>query len=216
MRAQPGASSSDEETASLLHLSSMSLGEDPSNSPSTSDFEHLSLPSSSISSDASGSKPKARLIYCSSHVAIHPTQFSKDNVSGYLGVVEADDNDIQVDREGNVRVGEKKEGKGKQLLVSWVPNDLLEKMDQQDRDGYKRMEQRSNESSTGQGQEKDGEDSESETLLAPRTDATPGYVMVPIPAPRGEKYAFSVPVSSIYSILVYPVRFVFLASSDYD
>ena len=33
----------------------------------------------------------------------------------------------------------------------------------------------------------------------------PGFVFVSIPPPKGEKYAFSVPVSSIYSILVYPV-----------
>lgn len=35
---------------------------------------------------------------------------------------------------------------------------------------------------------------------------TPGFIFVSLPAPRGEKYAFSVPVSNIYSILVYPVR----------
>lgn len=33
-----------------------------------------------------------------------------------------------------------------------------------------------------------------------------GFVFVSVPPPKGEKYAFSVPVTGIYSILVYPVR----------
>jgi hypothetical protein len=33
-----------------------------------------------------------------------------------------------------------------------------------------------------------------------------GFVFVSVPPPKGENYAFSVPVSSLYSILVYPVR----------
>jgi hypothetical protein len=32
-----------------------------------------------------------------------------------------------------------------------------------------------------------------------------GFVFVSVPPPKGEKYAFSVSVSSLYSILVYPV-----------
>ena len=33
-----------------------------------------------------------------------------------------------------------------------------------------------------------------------------GFVFVTVPPPHGEKYAFSVPISGIYSMLVYPVR----------
>ncbi len=32
-----------------------------------------------------------------------------------------------------------------------------------------------------------------------------GFVFVSVPAPKGEKYAFSVPLSGVYSILVYAV-----------
>lgn len=38
-----------------------------------------------------------------------------------------------------------------------------------------------------------------------------GFVFVSVPPPKGEKYAFSVPVSSLYSILVYPVSTVLIA-----
>lgn len=31
-----------------------------------------------------------------------------------------------------------------------------------------------------------------------------GFVFVSVPPPKGEQYAFSVPLTSIYSVLVYP------------
>jgi hypothetical protein len=97
------------------------------------DFEHLSLTSSRTT------EKKARLVYCKSHVAIHPTTFNKDNLSGYLGLVEVDAGDVprvQTDSDGNVKSTEK--GK-KELLVTWVPNELLERMNEADREGYKRV-----------------------------------------------------------------------------
>lgn len=42
----------------------------------------------------------------------------------------------------------------------------------------------------------------------------PGFVFVSLPAPRGEKYAFSIPVSDLYSLLVYPVSAIREALSD--
>ena len=97
------------------------------------DFEHLSLTSSRTT------EKKARLVYCKSHVAIHPTTFNKDNLSGYLGLVEVDASDVprvDTDSDGNVKSILK--GK-KELLVTWVPNELLERMDEADREGYKRV-----------------------------------------------------------------------------
>lgn len=82
---------------------------------------------------------KARLLYCKSHVAIHPTNFSRDNISGYLGIVELDKDGTgnNVDNEGNV----KGEGR-KEVLITWVPDEVLQRMDEQDREGYKKIEQR--------------------------------------------------------------------------
>jgi hypothetical protein len=73
-------------------------------------------------SSTSGTK-KARLLYCKSHVVIHPTQFGKDNVSGYLGIVE-------VDKEGVVE--------GKELLVTWVPEEVLGRIEVIKRQGRRR------------------------------------------------------------------------------
>lgn len=38
-----------------------------------------------------------------------------------------------------------------------------------------------------------------------RLSSAPGFVFVTLPPPKGEKYAFSVPLANVYSILVYPV-----------
>jgi hypothetical protein len=116
---------------------------------------------------------RAKLLYCKSHVSIHPTAFNKDNISGYLGIVEVE---------------------GNSLLVTWTPDELLERMDEKDREGFKRVDGKFGKSAD---KEEDGGSSRSSELI-------PGFVFVSLPPPRGEKYAFSVPVSSIYSVLVYP------------
>jgi hypothetical protein len=99
---------------------------------------------------------KARLLYCKSHVSIHPTQFNKDNISGYLALVEADSispSAIKLDSEGNV--GNAPVGKtGKEVIVTWVPDEVLQRMDLEDREGYKKVEERS---SGSQDAEDDGE-----------------------------------------------------------
>ena len=107
-----------------------------------SDYEHLSHPSS-MSSSASD-RQKAKLIYCKSHVAIHPTQFNKDNISGYFSVVETKGRPIQTDDEGGVSNGSttKEELTGRELLVTWVPDELLDKMDEDDKRAYKKVEAR--------------------------------------------------------------------------
>ncbi len=51
--------------------------------------------------------------------SIHPTAFGKDNISGYLGLVEVDGQD----------------NKKKELLVTWVPDELLDRMDEEDKAG---------------------------------------------------------------------------------
>lgn len=157
------------------------------------DYHHVSHPfpeSAAAGSDASttATDKKARLLYCKSHVVIHPTAFGKDNISGYLGLVEVDGQDDQK----------------KELLVTWVPDELLERMDEEDKAGYKRVEERSGSSASAADMEEDGE-----CLLlfhpSPPSSTAAGFVFVSVPAPKGEKYAFSVPLSGVYSILVYAV-----------
>lgn len=89
-------------------------------------------------------------------MSIHPTQFNKDNISGYLAIVEADNSDgdhtaVRTDEEGNVkRVG------GKEVIVTWVPDEVLARMDDEDREGFRRVEGRFNGKKTPVELEEDG------------------------------------------------------------
>ena len=65
-------------------------------------------------------------------------------VGSVLGVVEGDSPQaVATDGEGNVKVNEK------DILVTWVPDELLARMDEQDREGYKRVEGRFSENRSG-------------------------------------------------------------------
>ncbi|KAK8850697.1 hypothetical protein IAR55_004617 [Kwoniella newhampshirensis] len=185
----PRRSASSDSANSLVNVSSRSP---QLNSPSTTatsrlgdDYEHISSTASTTSStNITKGHGKARLIYCKSHVAIHPTSFNKDNISGYLAIVEVDST-VPHTLAPNVEKQDTNGGK-KEVLVTWVPNELLDRMDEEDREGYKTVESRMTASAQGIDKEEDG------------------FVFVSLPPPKGEKYAFSIPVTSLYSILVYP------------
>ncbi|WVW80626.1 hypothetical protein I302_102612 [Kwoniella bestiolae CBS 10118] len=180
----PNEPNANSDTSSIINISSVSL---QPNSPSTT---HTSFENVSHSSSNTGGKTgKARLLYCKSHVSIHPTSFNKDNISGYLGLVEVENTvphslapNLDSNHESVVGEGGKKE-----TLITWVPNELLERMDEEDREGYKRVEGRSMNASQSEGEREED-----------------GFVFVSLPPPKGEKYAFSIPITSIYSVLVYP------------
>ena len=56
---------------------------------------------------------------------------------GYLGIVETESKGNDVDAEGNPK------GQGrKEILVTWVPDEVLQRMDVKDREGYKRVDKR--------------------------------------------------------------------------
>ncbi|WWC72751.1 uncharacterized protein I206_106715 [Kwoniella pini CBS 10737] len=171
--------STSSDTSSLINISSTQA-----HSPATTNtsFDHVSdHPLAASLKDASNNGGKARLLYCKSHVSIHPTSFNKDNISGYLGIVEVDHStphSLAPNLESSVENGQK------ETLITWVPNELLDRMDEKDRQGYKTMEGR--------------------TLAQNAEEEEDGFVFVSLPPPKGEKYAFSIPITSIYSILVYP------------
>ncbi|WWC65030.1 uncharacterized protein I303_107644 [Kwoniella dejecticola CBS 10117] len=180
--------STSSDTSSLINVSTQA------HSPATTNtsFDHITDHplAESVNKDATKTGGKARLLYCKSHVSIHPTSFNKDNISGYLGIVEVD-HSTPHSLAPNLESGNGNDngaaavGGQKETLITWVPNELLERMDEKDREGYKRVEGRN---------------------LAPNTkdEEEDGFVFVSLPPPKGEKYAFSIPITSIYSVLVYP------------
>ncbi|EIW66260.1 hypothetical protein TREMEDRAFT_70187 [Tremella mesenterica DSM 1558] len=81
-----------------------------------------------------GTPAEARLLYCKSHVSIHPTSHRNDDISGYLAIVQTDS---PVSAPLPESTGSLKPPNGA-ILISWVPNELLEQMNEQDRESYKR------------------------------------------------------------------------------
>ncbi|WOO81958.1 GTPase-activating protein GYP7 [Vanrija pseudolonga] len=161
---------------------------------STESFEHIPAPGQRGGSGSGAPTPgtatpatndsnkKARLIYAKSHVAIHPTQLKRDNISGMLGLVEVDRDVPRNPGDTSDHGARARSATAKEILVVWVPDELFMRMSSEDQQSYLLVEGRP----TGTPTEEDG------------------YVFVSVPAPRGEKYAFSIPVTNIYSILVYP------------
>jgi hypothetical protein len=157
--------------------------------------------SQSQSQQPAQTKQKARLIYAKSHVAIHPTQLKRDHISGLLGLVEVE-RDAGAPRVPDSAPRAARTAAGaKEVLVVWVPDDLFRRMPEEDKRNYQRVEERPNGTPTE-------EDGMFAGVASADQQLTTGYVFVSLPPPRGEKYAFSVPVSHIYSLLVYPVSLV--------
>lgn len=46
---------------------------------------------------------------------------------------------VQTDEEGNIKTADRAR---KELLVTWVPNELLDRMDEEDREGYRSVDGR--------------------------------------------------------------------------
>lgn len=165
---------------------------------STGSYEHVNNTNQSSSSSRSSSidteltaERKARLIYVKSHVAIHPTQLKRDHISGMLGLVEVDKEVPCAPRAATDAAA----GTTKEILIVWVPDELFKRLPDEDRRKYQRVEDRALEAPT----EQDGM-----TRVSTCADSL-GFIFVSLPAPKGGEYAFSVPVSKIYSMLVYPV-----------
>jgi hypothetical protein len=137
-------------------MSSAAARESSSPQPLSGDFEDLSISPDPLTATSLGLAPerKARLLFCKSHVSIHPTAFPRDNITGHLGVVLVD----KVEVPASAEMGKEEDEDGvkvdvnKEVLVFWVPNQLLDRMDEADKDGFRKVEGRS-----GASEDEDGE-----------------------------------------------------------
>lgn len=113
---------------------------------------------------------QARLLFSKSHVYLHPTSHTRDNIPGYLGLAEYQ----QASKESVV-------------VLFWIPSEVAAELKEENiYEGYEgRKEVPPNE---------DDSDSESE------------FVFVTLPKPSeipNKDYAFAIPLSQVYSMLVY-------------
>lgn len=184
--------------------------------------EHsMTNPSSHTASDA-----RAHLIYCKSHVYIHPSAHSKDNIPGILGLAGVPAAGGPADA---VRARPEK------VILFWIPQVLAETLGERER--YSAWEERVGagvkraglegglgikagekaDPADDEGRSRETRNAPSWSLMAPLTRLE--YVFVTLPSPSegspagaGPRksvidpagYAFSVPLSQVYSLLVYP------------
>ena len=140
---------------------------------------------------------KYRLIYTKSKVYINPTAYARDNIPGFVAIVK------------RVRIPTLfiltkplihdvlQEVVTETYLLAWIPEALLTEKGQEEWDKFLKTEERPD------------EDEGMSRLVAyycrcsSRRSIADG-VLIDLPTPRPESYAFSVPLSSVYSLIVQP------------
>lgn len=123
----------------------------------------------------SNSERGVKLLYSKSKVYVHPTPSAKDNISGFIALVEQ--------KSAPLSSGKNKEDTSRYLLA-WVPETSLA---QDDFSTYIKVDM------------KDGESPPKQTYLVPPLPVSSSYDDSNV-----GPYAFSLPLSQIYSILVRP------------
>jgi TBC1 domain family member 15 len=124
-----------------------------------------------------------KLLFSKSKVYVHPTPSAKDNIPGFIALVQQKSAGLDSDEQRPTSSGSKQKSNASSYLLAWVPEASLA---QDDLSTYVKVDM------------KDGESPPKQSYLVP-----------PLPlatfdqSPVGP-YAFSLPLSSIYSINVRP------------
>ena len=121
-----------------------------------------------------------KLLFSKSKVYVHPTPSAKDNIPGFIALVQQKSQPPTADNRPTSS-DSKKSSSASDFLLAWVPESSLA---QDDLNTYVKVDMKDTESPPKQ-----------------------RYLVPPLPLPSFETvgpYAFSLPLSSIYSILVRP------------
>jgi TBC1 domain family member 15 len=120
------------------------------------------------------------LLYSKSKVYVQPTAYARDNVPGFVAIVRKV-NPLSCNN-GLHLLTMLKDGLKPSYLLAWIPESLLEEKGQNEWDKFMTVE------SSAPSDEEDA-------------------VLVDLPSRQGESYAFSVPLSGVYSLLVHAPSF---------
>ncbi|KAG5646650.1 hypothetical protein DXG03_002640 [Asterophora parasitica] len=138
----------------------------------------ISEPSSSRSRD----DDRYRLVYSKSKVYVNPTAYARDNIPGFVALVKRVSSPFYFlsphPTDTDLLF---KEATNPIYLLAWIPETLLNEKGASEWDKFVKIE------------EKVVWDEEDDDI-----------VLIDLPAQRPESYAFSVPLTSIYSLLVHP------------
>ncbi|KAG5221672.1 GTPase activating protein [Salix suchowensis] len=123
---------------------------------------------------------KHRLLYTRSKVYVHPTAYARDNIPGFVALV-------------------KREATNAVYFLAWIPESLLNEKGVDEWKKFTKIE----ESSTLD-EEDDGAPHLVVIRFADLPSCTVDVVFIDLPNHRPESYAFSVPLTSIYSLIMHP------------
>jgi hypothetical protein len=125
-----------------------------------------------------------KLLYSKSKVYVHPTPSAKDNIPGFIALVQQKSSPLSSDHRPTSSDSSKKTANAASYLLAWVPESSLA---QDDLSTYVKVDM------------KDTESPPKQTYLVPPLPLATTFDESPV-----GPYAFSFPLSSIYSIHVRP------------
>uniref|UniRef100_A0A0W0FU65 Rab-GAP TBC domain-containing protein n=1 Tax=Moniliophthora roreri TaxID=221103 RepID=A0A0W0FU65_MONRR len=125
---------------------------------------------------------KYRLVYTKSKVYVNPTAYARDNIPGFIALV-------------------RREAINPTYLLAWIPETLLNEKGAAEWDKFVKIEEQAS-------MDEEDEGAQFHSLAtAFALTLSKDVVLIDLPTQRPESYAFSVPLTSIYSLLVYPPSF---------
>lgn len=151
--------------------------------------------------EASEEDRKYRLLYSKSKVYVNPTAYARDNIPGFVALVKR----VRVFSANRtsfiVLPGVIQEAFNPVYLLAWIPESLLNEKGTQEWDKFIKVEEHATAASN---EDDDGMSflHSSDGLFA--EDCLKDIVLIDLPIQRPESYAFSVPITSIYSLIVQP------------
>jgi hypothetical protein len=151
----------------------------------------------------SSSKPededKYRLVYSKSKVYVNPTAYARDNIPGFVALVKRVNFRKYLDYTVSTFTHSSKEVANPIYLLAWIPESLLNERGTAEWDKFVKIE----ENSASEDDEGARHTTVCSNLLGYSPTSFVDVVLIDLPFQRPESYAFSVPLTSIYSLIVH-------------
>lgn len=144
---------------------------------------------------------KYRLLYSKSRVYVNPTAYARDNIPGFVALVKRV-RVLAVIRLICCSLGVFQEAFNPVYLLAWIPESLLNEKGSQEWDKFIKMEEHA--ITTAFNEDEDGSLFLSFRVSYFDQKFLIDIVLIDLPMQRPESYAFSVPITSIYSLIVQP------------
>ena len=142
---------------------------------------------------------KYRLLYSKSKVYIHPTAYARDNIPGFVALVKR----VSIGFYSPLRFGNNivfsQDAINATYLLAWIPESLLNQKGQEEWNKFVQVEE-----TPVTEDEDEGMSNHRSRAFSKLMNLSTDGVLIDLPLRHPETYAFSVPLSSVYSLIVHP------------